>query len=206
MDNNDPPKLPIKTNSTSIEQLLDRKIPSNESLSSCQSLFPRPRTKCINEQYAEGRAMAKVLMFLVGKSLNWILILLANELINNSILDSRDRDKVNSWIAKLDEMTDENGQLERLLYIKYLVEILSGPVGLTEPFNMFPPETIKPLRQIIPPIIFADLLDEKQFQNRSDFTTHKAEPIENQDDRKFFQQQLFPPNGLFCYAAAFSTP
>ncbi|XP_050431507.1 uncharacterized protein LOC126840061 [Adelges cooleyi] len=159
--------------------------PSKTSLTSCPPLFPRPDIKCIDDLYADGRATSKVLMYL---------------------MDNRDRDRVMLWINKLDQMTDEAGQLERLLYIKYLVDMLSGLNGLTEPFTMTPPETLKPLRNILPPIVFADLIDEDSTHcraERSRCSTSRA-PIINQPDRDFYYQQLFPPEGLFCYAAAFS--
>jgi hypothetical protein len=105
-------------------------------------------------------------------------------------------------------MDDDLGQLERLHYIKYLVATLSGSFGLTEPFTSAPPETIKPLRIILPPVVFADLLDDQPEQCMRKSTSDVRKPSTmsdaNQEDRKFFEEQLFPPEGVMCYAAAFS--
>jgi len=122
---------------------------------------------------------------------------------------------VSEWIDKLDEMKDEEGQLERLLYIKYLVMTLSGMFGLVEPFTSHPPEILRPLQLVLPPLVFADLLEEepekcfrsstsKMSLNSDEKAANLAKPIQN--DRLFYNQQLYPPEGVICYAAAFSTP
>lgn len=130
--------------------------------------------------------------------------------LNIIFSDCRDRAKIFKWICKLDSMEDDDGQLERLMYIKYLVQTLSEPYGLVEPFTSYPPDRLKPLRNVLAPVIFADLLEEqpdKCFDKRRPEPTKKNDPAYGpvQDDKKFYNQQLFPPEGLVCYAVAFST-
>jgi len=69
-----------------------------------------------------------------------------------------DREKVSTWIKKLDGMNDGDDQLERVNYIKYLVATLSGALGLVEPFSSTPPEIVQPLQLIVHPVVFADVL------------------------------------------------
>lgn len=124
-----------------------------------------------------------------------------------SLSDSRDREKVSSWIRKLDKMNDKEGMLERVVYAKYLVASLSGSLGLVEPFTSMPPEIVKPLQMILPPTVYADLLkDEPEPVVRKKTYAHKLPTTNNPLllDKKFYEQQLFPPEGIICYAAAFS--
>lgn len=104
-------------------------------------------------------------------------------------------------------MNDKDGILERVIYIKYLVATLSGSLGLVEPFTSMPPEKVKPLQMILPPSVYADLLkDEPEPVVRKKRYGHKL-PNSNSlllQDKKFYEQQLFPPEGIICYAAAFS--
>ncbi|KAL4103255.1 hypothetical protein QTP88_018632 [Uroleucon formosanum] len=119
----------------------------------------------------------------------------------------RDREKVSSWIRKLDKMNDKIGMLERVVYAKYLVSILSGSLGLVEPFTSMPPEKVKPLKLLLPPTVYADLLKgEPQPVVRKKTYAHKLPNSNNLllQDKKFYEQQLFPPEGIICYAAAFS--
>lgn len=130
--------------------------------------------------------------------------------------DHMDREKVSKWLSRLDEMNDEDGQMERMYYLKYLVSTLSTSFGLEEPFTALPPHTVQKLSQILPPAVFAELLDRNEetaepLLSRKPFGSQKPvgerRPlIEHHDynDRLFFEQQLFPPEGLICYAAAFS--
>lgn len=125
---------------------------------------------------------------------------------------------MSKWIGKLDAMNDDDdGRSERLLYVKYLARTLSGPFGLAEPFTSAPPETVKPLRTVLPAVVFADLLDDRtEGPPRSPRTPEdRGTPTATsgdgnggalRDDKKFFERQLFPSDGLLCYAAAFSVP
>lgn len=121
--------------------------------------------------------------------------------------DSRDRQKVLTWIRKLDGMNDDEGILERVHYIRYLVSTLSGTLGLVEPFTSMPPKNVKPLQLVLPPTVYADLLkDQPEPCLRKKLYAHKM-PNPNSrflQDKKFYEQQLFPPEGIICYAAAFS--
>lgn len=126
------------------------------------------------------------------------------------LADNRDRRKVAEWICKLDLMVDNDGRLERMLYIKYLVDTLSATYGLVEPFTSLPPEHVKPLRTIVQPVVLADLMNDEEdadlrcLRLRADDA--KAPPPKRNvgEDYTFHQQQLFPPEGIMCYAAAFS--
>jgi len=114
---------------------------------------------------------------------------------------------VSSWIRKLDKMNDEEGMLERVVYAKYLVSTLSGSLGLVEPFTSMPPEKVNPLQLLLPPTVYADLLkDEPEPVVRKKTYAHKLPNSNNLllQDKKFYEQQLFPPEGIICYAAAFS--
>ncbi|XP_003240172.1 uncharacterized protein LOC100572258 [Acyrthosiphon pisum] len=145
-----------------------------------------PRLKNNNQLYCYDRETAKTLMYLI---------------------DSRDREKVSAWIRKLDTMNDKEGMLERVVYAKYLVASLSGSLGLVEPFTSMPPETVKPLQMILPPTVYADLLkDEPEPVVRKKTYAHKSPTTNNPLllNKKFYEQQLFPPEGIICYAAAFS--
>ncbi|XP_026821284.1 uncharacterized protein LOC113559741 [Rhopalosiphum maidis] len=139
-----------------------------------------------NELYCYDRETAKTLMYLI---------------------DSRDRQKVLTWIRKLDGMNDDEGILERVHYIRYLVSTLSGTLGLVEPFTSMPPKNVKPLQLVLPPTVYADLLkDQPEPCLRKKIYAHKM-PNSNSrflQDKKFYEQQLFPPEGIICYAAAFS--
>jgi len=104
-------------------------------------------------------------------------------------------------------MNDKEGMLERVVYAKYLVASLSGSLGLVEPFTSMPPEIVKPLQMILPPTVYADLLkDEPEPVVRNQTYAHKLPTTNNPLllDKKFYEQQLFPPEGIICYAAAFS--
>jgi len=128
---------------------------------------------------------------------------------------TNDHKNLTEWISRLDQMTTEEGQLERLLYVKYLVMTLSGMYGLVEPFTLPPTEIVRPLRTILPPLVYADLVEERPEKCFRMATTSKMsldsdeqaneakQPV--QDDRLFYTQQLFPPEGILCYAAAFSS-
>jgi len=105
-------------------------------------------------------------------------------------------------------MNDKEGMLERVVYAKYLVASLSGSLGLVEPFTSMPPEIVKPLQLILPATVYADLLkDEPEPVVRKKTYAHKLPTTNNNPlllDKKFYEQQLFPPEGIICYAAAFS--
>lgn len=104
-------------------------------------------------------------------------------------------------------MNDKEGMLERVIYIRYLVATLSGSLGLVEPFSSMPPEVVKPLQMILPGPVYTDLLkDAPETVVRKKLYAHKL-PTSNSlllQDKKFYEQQLFPPEGIICYAAAFS--
>ncbi|CAH1731224.1 uncharacterized protein LOC114126085 [Aphis gossypii] len=139
-----------------------------------------------NELYCCDRETAKTLMYLI---------------------DSRDRQKVLTWIRKLDEMNEGDDMLERVHYIRYLVSTLSGTLGLVEPFTSMPPLIVKPLKLILPPVVYADLLkDQPEPCLRKKIYGHKMPNSNSQllQDKRFYEQQLFPPEGIICYAAAFS--
>jgi len=124
-----------------------------------------------------------------------------------SFSDSRDRQKVLTWIRKLDEMNEGDDMLERVHYIRYLVSTLSGTLGLVEPFTSMPPLIVKPLKLILPPVVYADLLkDQPEPCLRKKIYGHKMPNSNSQllQDKRFYEQQLFPPEGIICYAAAFS--
>lgn len=131
-------------------------------------------------------------------------------LLMNYTSDCRERNKVSKWLDKLDTLDDDDGQLERLQYVKYLVSMLTGSFGLVEPFTSIPPETVRPLQSILPPVVLADLLDdEKSPDTCSRIRRRKRDKSPEKvrlphSDYMFFEQQLFPPEGLMCYAAAFS--
>jgi len=121
--------------------------------------------------------------------------------------DSRDRQNVLTWIRKLDEMNEGDDMLERVHYIRYLVSTLSGTLGLVEPFTSMPPLIVKPLKLILPPVVYADLLkDQPEPCLRKKIYGHKMPNSNSQllQDKRFYEQQLFPPEGIICYAAAFS--
>ncbi|VVC30824.1 Domain of unknown function DUF4485 [Cinara cedri] len=145
-------------------------------------------SKSINEEYIEYRETSKTLMYLI---------------------DNRDREKVSKWINKLDTMDEKGCMNERLLYFKYLTATLSGPYGLVEPFTSIPPNSVRPLHMVLPPIVLADLMDDQPILHQSRRKGIGRKPtskaISIQRDYKFFEQQLFPPEGLICYAAAFSS-
>lgn len=103
---------------------------------------------------------------------------------------------------------DELCHLERLQYIKYLTETLSGPYELVEPFTSAPPEILKPLNLILPPIVFSDLMDDQLpcQRRRKGFGRKSTKAMSIKQDYKFFEEQLFPPEGMICYAVAFSAP
>lgn len=108
-------------------------------------------------------------------------------------------------------MDDDKGELIRVNYAKYLMVTLSGSFGLAEPFTTNPPEIIQSLDLIIPPVVFVDLLlDEPDpTLRKKKLNAHNTPPKTNinsglLEDKKFFEQQLFPQDGIMCYAAAFS--
>lgn len=119
---------------------------------------------------------------------------------------------MSAWLERLEKMVDEDGQYERLLYIKYLAITLSGSSGMMEPFKSSPPEVIRPLHLVLPSVVFADVMDEKLNEDgcvrrRLDHVTRAGmTPAKrtHQEDYQFYEQQLYPPEGMYCYAAAFS--
>lgn len=110
-------------------------------------------------------------------------------------------------------MADDEGRSERLLYVKHLAVTLSGSAGLLLPFNSEPPEVVRPLRQVLPAVVFDDLTDERLNEDactrrRADYVVRKGlTPARrtHREDHMFFRQQIFPSDGTYCYAAAFSS-
>ncbi|XP_015374598.1 PREDICTED: uncharacterized protein LOC107169387 [Diuraphis noxia] len=179
----DHPSVPVSSFKTSENDF--------DNVDSLQKFFdeevtPASTLKNNKQLYCYDRETAKTLMYLI---------------------DSRDRQKVSSWIRKLDKMNDKDGILERVVYIKYLVATLSGSLGLVEPFTSMPPEKVKPLQMILPPSVYADLVkDDPEPVVRKKIYAHKLQNSNSLllQDKKFYEQQLFPPEGIICYAAAFS--
>lgn len=105
----------------------------------------------------------------------------------------------------------KNNDENRFWYAKFLVDTLGSPFGLVEPFTSPPPDTVKPLHTILPPVVYADLLNgsDKCLKNSRENTAGSGAKNEEdrtpQEDETFYQEQLYPPEGVICYAAAFST-
>lgn len=121
----------------------------------------------------------------------------------SQLASASDRAKTNAWLLKIDSC--EDSQL-RLAYIKFLSRVVVGGGHLIEPFRQLPPDTpLKPLCEIVEPNLLVELTCDKAPQDVAKFFTPRR-PAAKIVDKTFFDYQLKPEDGTFCYAATFSFP
>lgn len=117
-----------------------------------------------------------------------------------SLIAADDRARVECWLTKLDESDD----LEvRWLYMKYLLRVVSYGHAQAEPFRHLPFDG--PLRRLNE-VVDSDLLFGLTRETApEDSAASRPTPITRVNRTTFYGRQPIPEDGLYCFAAAFSS-
>ncbi|KAB0802060.1 hypothetical protein PPYR_04246 [Photinus pyralis] len=120
------------------------------------------------------------------------------------------RTPIRHWLDKLHDMDKTMEEMAvRNDYMWFLLLMLQSK-KVTEPFSNIPPPELKPLRKILAPAVYEEILtatDQNMawLDNVNEHNTERKlpEPISSLPSQ-FLDNQPLPQNGIICYMAAFS--
>ncbi|KAK4882892.1 hypothetical protein RN001_006211 [Aquatica leii] len=126
------------------------------------------------------------------------------------LLPALNRSPIRMWLDKLHEMDSSPEEMGiRNDYMWFLLLMLQSK-KVSEPFSNAPPHELQPLRTILSPKVYEEILSATD-RNMS-WLEHVNENVNSNQKptrvsshpAKFFENQPLPKNGIICYMAAFS--
>ncbi|CAG9765155.1 unnamed protein product [Ceutorhynchus assimilis] len=126
------------------------------------------------------------------------------------LLPTHEKPSIRAWFTRIQELTKTDKELEmRDEYMFFMLMMLQCQ-KIREPFNRQPPAEIEPLRDLVDPKIYEEILvangDNMAWLDKStlDDTTKEADKYKASAPSKFYNNQPVPFEGVICYIAAFS--
>ncbi|XP_050312276.1 uncharacterized protein LOC126747583 [Anthonomus grandis grandis] len=129
------------------------------------------------------------------------------------LIPSHEKKPLRVWFSRLLELNKTVKEVEmRDEYMWFMLMMLQCQ-KIREPFNHPPPLEIEPLRDLVDPKVYEEILvangDTMQWLDRSNLNNETApeygpERFKASAPAKFYDNQPVPHEGVVCYIAAFS--
>ncbi|XP_060525057.1 uncharacterized protein LOC132701276 [Cylas formicarius] len=143
---------------------------------------------------------------MAGSELNFFYnSMLAKALVQ--LVPECDKRPLRQWFDKLADLSDTEKQLETRNEYMWFVLMMLQCQKIREPFRSPPPAIVPPLRDLVPPQVYEEVLvandGDMGWLDKSVAEETPAGPPKTAP-ANFFGEQPMPRRGIVCYVAAFS--
>ncbi|KAG5878964.1 hypothetical protein JTB14_032180 [Gonioctena quinquepunctata] len=119
------------------------------------------------------------------------------------LLPPNEQKMMRIWFNKLLEMSRNNTEKNIRNEYMWFILLMLQCQKIRDPFNAMPPTEIGPLRDIVSPKVYEEVLVAND-DNMPIFGDEKKVQFKHSAPAQFFHNQPVPKDGVICYMSAFS--